>query len=171
MGESAREWAYGDLDNGFKKAKLTLDESFVTANNPHHSMESRSTLAYWENGKCFVYGSTQSQSYIVPGLARYIGIEPEDLVYVAEFCGGGFGSKGGAYPHLSIPAYMSKKINRPVMMRISRAEEYFIGSARPGFQGHVKIGFQSTGRISAVDLYVVQDNGAYCGGGDWNAAR
>ena len=103
MGESAREWAYGDLDNGFKKAKLTLDESFVTANNPHHSMESRSTLAYWENGKCFVYGSTQSQSYIVPGLARYIGIEPEDLVYVAEFCGGGFGSQGGAYPHLSLP--------------------------------------------------------------------
>jgi len=170
MGESAREWAYGDLDNGFKKAKLTLDESFVTANHPHHSMESRSTLAYWENGKCFVYGSTQSQSYIVPGLARYIGIEPEDLVYVAEFCGGGFGSKGGAYPHLSIPAYMSKKINRPVLMRISRAEEYFIGSARPGFQGHVKIGFQSNGRISAVDLYVVQDNGAYSGGGDWNAA-
>ena len=169
-GEAVREWAYGDLEGGFKKAKITIEESFITASNPHLSMESRSTLAYWENGKCFVYGSSQSQSYIVPGLARYIGIEPEDLVYVAEFCGGGFGSKGGAYPQLSIPAYMSKKINRPVMMRISRAEEYAVGSARHGFQGRIKMGFQSNGRVTAADLFIVQDNGAYSGGGDYNAA-
>ena len=169
-GEAASEWSYGDLDSGFNKAKLTLDESFVTANNPHHSMETRSAMAYWENGKCHVHGSTQSHTFVVPGLARYIGIEPEDVVYIAEYCGGGFGSKAGAYPVLSIPAHMSKKINRPVMMRISRAEEYFLGSARSGFQGRIKIGFQSNGRISALDLYVVQENGAYSGFGDYQAA-
>ncbi|SVA98007.1 uncharacterized protein METZ01_LOCUS150861, partial [marine metagenome] len=170
MGEAASEWSYGSLDNGFKKAALTLDESFITASNPHLSMEPRSALAYWENGKCFVHGSSQSHTFVLPGLARYIGIEPENLVFIAEFCGGGFGSKGGAYPSLAIPAFMSKKINRPVMMRISREEEYFIGSARCGFQGHVKIGFQNNGRITAVDLYVIQDNGAYSGFGDWNGA-
>ena len=169
-GEAGDEWSYGDLDSGFDNAKLTLDESFVTANNPHHSMETRSAMAYWENGKCHVHGSTQSHTFVVPGLARYIGIEPEDLVYIAEYCGGGFGSKAGAYPTLSIPAHMSKKINRPVMMHISRMEEYFLGSARSGFQGRIKIGFQSNGRISALDLYVVQENGAYSGFGDSQSA-
>ena len=42
---------------------------------------------------------------------------------------------------MAIAALMSKKINRPVMHRISRIEEYGIGSARPSFQGHVKLGF------------------------------
>ena len=54
---------------------------------------------------------------------------------------------------------MSKKINRPVMHRISRMEEYGIGSARPSFQGHVKLGFREDGKLLAADLYIVQENG------------
>jgi CO/xanthine dehydrogenase Mo-binding subunit len=170
MGEPVLDWSYGDVEAGFKKAALVLDETFVTGTMSHHSMEPRSAMAYWENGKCFVYGSTQSQSFIVPGLAGYIGIKPEDLVYVAETCGGGFGSKGSAYPQMSIPAHMSKKIGKPVMMRISRAEDYFIGNARTGFQGRIKIGFDKTGRVTAADMYVVQENGPTTGFPDWPSA-
>ena len=169
-GKSATEWSYGEVDQGFGNAKLIVDESFVTANNPHHSMEPRSCMAYWQNGKCFVYGATQSQSRPTRDLARLLKMEPEELVYIAEYCGGGFGSKGTAYPVMAIPPLMAKKVGRPVMMRISRAEEYFIGSARHGFQGRIKIGFRGNGRISALDLYVIQENGAYSGGGDWTAA-
>jgi hypothetical protein len=61
------------------------DESFVTASNSHHSMEPRTCLSYWQNGKCFVHGSTQSQSFVVPGLAGHNGIKPPDLVYIAVF--------------------------------------------------------------------------------------
>ena len=169
-GKPATEWSYGEVDQGFENAKLIVDESFVTANNPHHSMEPRSCMALWQNGKCFVYGATQSQSRPTRDLARLLGMESEDLVYIAEYCGGGFGSKGTAYPVMAIPPLMSKKVGRPVMMRISRVEEYFIGSARHGFQGQIKIGFRSDGRISALDMYVIQENGAYRGGGDWTAA-
>ena len=170
MGEPLAEWSYGDVEAGFAEAALVLDETFVTANTSHHSMEPRSAMSYWQNGKCYLYGSTQSQSYIVPGLASYLEIEPDDLVYIAEFCGGGFGSKGGAYPIMAVPAYMAKKTGRPVLMRVSRAEENFIGSARPGFQGRIKMGFRADGRLTAVDLYIVQENGPNSGGGDWNAA-
>ncbi len=164
------EWSYGDVDAGFEKAALVLDETFVTGTMSHHSMEPRSAMAYWENGKCFVYGSSQSQSFIVPALAGYIGIKPDDLVYVAETCGGGFGSKGSAYPQMAIPAYMAKKIGKPVMLRISRAEEYFIGNARTGFQGRIKLGFDKTGRVTAADLYIVQENGPTTGFPDWPSA-
>ena len=169
-GEPVLEWSFGDVEAGFKKAALVIDETFVTGTMSHHSMEPRSAMAYWENGKCFVYGSTQSQSFIVPALAGYIGIQPDDLVYVAETCGGGFGSKGSAYPQMAIPAYMAKKIGKPVMMRISRAEEYFIGNARTGFQGRIKLGFDKTGRVTAADLYIVQENGPTTGFPDWPSA-
>lgn len=161
MGKPAQEWTVGDLDAAFAKCKVIYDETFVTASNSHHSLEPRTTLAHWQNGKCFVYGSTQSQSYVVPTLAQSIGITPAELVYIAEFCGGGFGSKGGSYPSMAVAALLAKKINRPVMLRISRAEEYYYGSARNGFQGQVKVGFDENGRMLAADIYIVQENGAY----------
>jgi xanthine dehydrogenase molybdenum-binding subunit len=166
-GEPMAEWSYGDLDSAFAKSALVLDETFVTAGMSHHSMEPRSAMAYWENGKCFVFGSSQSQSYVVPDLANFIGIDVADLVYVAETCGGGFGSKGSAYPVMSIPAHMSRKIGRPVMMRISRAEEYYLGSARTGFQGRLRMGFAENGKVLAADVYVVQENGPTTGFPDW----
>jgi CO/xanthine dehydrogenase Mo-binding subunit len=160
MGKAAQEWTYGDVEAGFAKAKLVLDESFVHASNSHHSMEPRTAMAYWQNGKCIVHVSSQSQSFITPALAGLIGIPPAELVVIAEYCGGGFGSKGGAYPLQALPALLSKKINRPVMMRVSRAEEYYHGSARLGFQGQVKLGFDEEGKLLAADLYVIQENGA-----------
>ncbi len=169
-GKPKSEWAFGDLDEGFANASVVYDESFVTAANSHHSMEPRSAMAYWQNGKCFVHGSTQSQSFIVPGLAKMLGIEPADLVLIAEFCGGGFGSKGVAYPIMAVPAYLSKKAGRPVMMRISREEEYYLGSARAGFQGRIKIGFDKGGKVTAVDLYIVQQSGPYAGFPDFDSA-
>ena len=170
MGQPAEEWSYGDLEAGFAKAKVIVEESFVTAGTSHHSMEPRSALAYWQNGKCYVHGSSQSQAFIVPGLAGYIGIQPHELVFVGEFCGGGFGSKGGPYPLPAIPALLSKKAGRPVMLRVTREEEYFVGSGRPAFQGWVKIGFAENGRITAVDMYVVQDNGPNSGFWDFRNA-
>jgi xanthine dehydrogenase molybdenum-binding subunit len=169
-GEPLAEWSFGDVDAGLAAARLVLDETFVTAGLGHHSMEPRSALAYWQNGKCYLFGSTQSQSFPVPGIAQLCGVEPANLVYVSEFCGGGFGSKGGAYPLMAIPALMSKKIGRPVMMRISRHEEYFMGSARPGFQGRIKMGFAPNGRVTAVDHYEVQENGPNQVFNDWMSA-
>jgi CO/xanthine dehydrogenase Mo-binding subunit len=56
------------------------------------------------------------------------------------------------------------------MHRISRIEEYGIGSARPSFQGHVKLGFREDGKMLAADLYIVQENGPHIGGGDFRSA-
>ncbi len=45
QGEPLVEWSYGDLEAGFAKAALVLDETFVTAGMSHHSMEPRSAMA------------------------------------------------------------------------------------------------------------------------------
>src|SRR3954470_11505237 len=169
-GKPAEEWTYGDVDAGFKAAKVVVDESFVAGGYPHHSMETRSTFAYWEGSKCFLHGSNQSHTSAVPNIARFIGIPPEDLVFIAEFCGGGFGSKIPGYPNMAIAALMSKKINRPVMHRITRTDEYGIGAARPGFQGYIKMGFAPNGKLLAADMYLVQESGPHATAGDFRAA-
>ena len=169
MGKPAEEWNYGDVEAQFKQCKVVYEERFVTASLAHHSMEPRTCMAYWQNGKCFVHASLQSQSFVMPGLARRLGIKPEELVLIAEYCGGGFGSKGSDYPSMVIPAYMAKKLGKPVMMRISRAEEYYLGSARNAFQGSIKIGFDAQGKLLAADVYVVQDSGAHISFWDYRA--
>ncbi len=170
LGRAAEEWTYGDVDAGFKKAKVIVEENFVSATYSHNCMETRSAFAYWQGGKCFLYGSNQSHTAAIANISRYIGIKPNQLVFIAEYCGGGFGSKIPGYPNMAIAALMSKKLNRPVMHRISRHEEYGIGSARPGFQGYIKMGFAPNGRITAADLYIVQESGPMPTAGDFRAA-
>ena len=56
------------------------------------------------------------------------------------------------------------------MMRISREEEHFIGRARPGFQGRMKVGFSKDGKITALDMFAISNNGPYDANGDANAS-
>ena len=170
LGRPAEEWTYGDPDAGFKKAKVIIEQNFVSGTYSHNCMEPRSAFSYWQGGKCFLYGSNQSHTAAIANISRYIGIKPDQLVFIAEYCGGGFGSKIPGYPNMAIAALMSKKINRPVMHTISRYEEYGIGSARPGFQGYVKMGFAPNGKMLAADLYIIQESGPMATAGDFRAA-
>jgi xanthine dehydrogenase molybdenum-binding subunit len=47
------------------------------------------------------------------------------------------------------------------MMRIDRETEHYIGGARPAMHGRLKVGFATDGRITAVDMFVVNENGPY----------
>jgi xanthine dehydrogenase molybdenum-binding subunit len=170
MGAAGAEWSFGDIEAGFAQAKYVL-ESNSSRPRSHHCLErTRLHLAYWQGDKVFIYGSTQSQSAVMPALARLAGVEPDQVVYVAEFCGGGFGSKINPYPAMGVPIFMAKKTGMPVLMRVSRHEEALFGSSRPAFQGRLKMGFRADGRVTAADLSIVQQNGPYGGGGDLGAA-
>jgi len=161
MGKVPDEWTYGDLEAGFKNAALVLDETFVTPNTSHQTLEPRTALAYWQNGKVYVHTGTQSTAQTVPAIARWLGIDPSNVVFISEYTGGGFGSKITGDITLVIPALLSKKTNAPVMMRISREEEHFIGRGRPSLLGRMKVGFSKEGRITALDMFVICDNGPY----------
>ena len=131
MGRAPDEWSYGDVDSGFKNAALVLDETFVTPDTSHQTLETRSAMAYWQNGKIYIYTGTQSTAQTLPAIARWLNISPDNIVFISEYTGGGFGSKITGGVSMIIPALLSKKTNAPVMMRISREEETFIGRARP----------------------------------------
>ncbi len=166
MGKTSDDWSYGNLEAGFQNAALVLDETFVTPDTSHQTLEPRTTMAYWQNGKVYVHTGTQSTNRTQLAIARWMHIDPDKVVFISEYTGGGFGSKITGGISLMIPALLSKKVNAPVMMRLSREEETFLGRARPGFQGRMKVGFSKEGRITALDMFVISDNGPYDAQGD-----
>ena len=166
MGKTPDEWSFGDLEAGFQNAALVLDETFVTPDCSHQTLETRSAMAYWQNGKVYVHAGTQSTAQTVPAIARWLNIEPSKVVLISEYTGGGFGSKITGVISIIIPALLAKKANAPVMMRISREEETFIGRARPSMMGRMKVGFSKEGRITALDMFVLSNNGPYDAQGD-----
>ncbi|MDR3724598.1 MAG: xanthine dehydrogenase family protein molybdopterin-binding subunit [Terracidiphilus sp.] len=161
MGRATDEWSFGDVDAGFRNAALVLDETFITPDVSHQCLETRTAMAYWQNGKLFLHSGTQSTAQTRPAIARWMNIDESKIVFISEYTGGGFGSKITGGITMIIPALLSKKLNAPVMMRISREEEHFIGRARPSVEGRVKIGFAKDGRILAIDMFTVTNSGAY----------
>src|SRR5882672_1085077 len=161
MGKTPDEWSYGNLDAGFKNAALVLDETFVTPNTSHQTLESRTAMAYWQNGKLYIHCSTQSVVQTVGSASRWLHLDQKDIVVISQYTGGGFGSKATGTITSIIPALLSKKLNAPVMMRIDRETEHYIGGARPAMHGRLKVGFAKDGRITALDMFVINENGPY----------
>ncbi|HZR22370.1 MAG TPA: xanthine dehydrogenase family protein [Vicinamibacterales bacterium] len=170
LGKATDEWMFGNIEDGFKKADLVLDETFMTQSTGHQPLETRTAMAYWQNGKLYLHGSTQSTVQTVASVARWTGIPANQVVMISEYTGGGFGSKIPGSIFMCIPALLSKKANAPVMMRITREEEHFIGRARPGILARVKVGFRKDGKITAIDMYTICDNGPYDAQGDARSA-
>jgi len=165
--EATETATFGDVDAGFKEADLIVERDMHQQTTSHQPMESRSCMAYWQNGKCYMHVSTQSLARTVASVAGWVGIKPDELVLISEYTGGGFGSKIPGAQSMAIPALMSKKLNgRPVMMRVSRAEETYIGRVRPGYQGWIKMGFKKDGRVTAIDTFIVEASGPYRRQGD-----
>ena len=164
--EATDEWTYGDLAAGFAEADVIIEEHSYHQSLSHQPLESRTTMAYWQGGKLFVYPSVQSTARAVAPMARLAGIEPTDVVLINEFTGGGFGSKGSGYPQAQIPILLSKKIGKPVMMRVTRRDETSFGKARPGVQARIKLGMRRDGRITALDIHAIGDGGPYGRSGD-----
>ncbi len=169
-GEATDEWTLGDLESGFAQADLVIERTFITPSTSHQPLETRSAMAYWQNGKLYLHGSTQSTVQTVGSVAGWVGIEPGNVHIVSEYTGGGFGSKIPGSISMSIPALLSKMTNTPVMMRITRDDEQSIGRARTGLHARIKVGFKKDGRVTAIDGLAVAENGPYNAQGDPRSA-
>ena len=157
----------GRCREGLRRGDVIVEHTSYQQSTSHQPLESRTAMAYWQNGKLYLHGSTQSVSRTVASVAGWVGVPPRDIVIISEYTGGGFGSKIPGAQTMAIPALLSKKLNgRPVMMRISREEETYIGRTRPGFQAWAKMGFKKDGRVTAVDAFIIEDAGPYRAQGD-----
>lgn len=165
--ECTETLVFGDIEQGFREADVVVERDHYQQSTSHQPLETRTAMAYWQNGKLYLHGSTQSVARTVASIANWVGIPQEDVVLISEYTGGGFGSKIPGAHSMAIPALLSRKLNgRPVMMRISREEETYIGRTRPGYQGWIKMGFKKDGRVTACDMFIVEAAGPYRRQGD-----
>ncbi|MEO5739720.1 MAG: molybdopterin cofactor-binding domain-containing protein, partial [Vicinamibacterales bacterium] len=101
-------WQVGDVEAGFKNADYILDETIVHQSTGHQPMEPRTAMAYWQNGKLYLHGSTQSVARTVANISQWVGIPQEQVVVISEYTGGGFGGKIPGAQTMAIPAILSK---------------------------------------------------------------
>jgi xanthine dehydrogenase molybdenum-binding subunit len=167
LDDAPQKWQIGDVDAAMKKADYILDETVIHQSSSHAPLESRSAMAYWRNGKLYLHGSTQSTVQTVASISTWVGIPEDQIVLISEYTGGGFGGKIPGAQSMAIPALLAKKTGRPVMMRISREEENYIGRARTGVHMRAKIGFRKDGRVLAIDVCTIGDCGPYGSQGDF----
>ena len=86
-----------------------LDETFATPDTSHQTLEPRTALAYWQNGKVFIHMGTQSTVQRSPVSAAGSTWTRSKLCFISEYTGGGFGSKATGYIFAIIPALLAKK--------------------------------------------------------------
>jgi xanthine dehydrogenase molybdenum-binding subunit len=166
--EAPDTWSVGDVDSAMKTADLVIDETVLCQATSHQCLEPRTSMAYWQNGKLYVAASAQSTAHVSQSIGNWSKTDRTNVVLLGSYVGGGFGGKNPeTQMHTGIPAMLAKKTGRPVMMRISREEDNYIGRSRAGMIMRARMGFRKDGRIVAIDMFVVQANGPYARAGDY----
>jgi xanthine dehydrogenase YagR molybdenum-binding subunit len=85
-------------------------------------------------------------------VAGLFGLAPEQVRVVAEYIGGGFGSKATmARPTAVLAAMAAKVVGRPVKLALTRQQMFALVSYRPPSIQRVRIGADDSWRFTAID--------------------
>ena len=153
----------GDLEAGFKGADIVVEREFSTQMVHQGYIEPFVSTAYWApDGHITVWTSTQGAFGIRAATAAIVGV-PESMVKVVPMeIGGGFGGKGVGYLD-PVAAILSRKTGLPVKIVMSRKEVFEATGPTSGTYMRCKIGVDGEGRITAAQLYLAYEAGAYPG--------
>jgi len=156
--------AWGDIEEGFRHADKIFEETFSSPSMFHHPMEPiGGFLAQYVNGEANVWLPTSSPMRDAAEFAHFLGLEPDKVRVRVPYVGGGFGSKIPTPAHFAA-LLLSRKIARPVRL-IPSAEESFRQNSRHAEVFKAKVGVKADGTLTALDVDLVVDTGAYTTGG------
>ena len=152
----------GHLDQGFSAADVVVEGEYRTGHQEQLYIEPNGVIAVPESGGITVYGSMQCPYYVHRALKVLLGL-PDDKVRVVQTeTGGGFGGKE-EYPSMIAghAALAALKTGRPVKLVYDRVEDMLATTKRhPSIVRH-RTGLTRDGRLTAMDIDVVMDGGAY----------
>ena len=161
---SRMQFGEGDLDQGFAEADLVLEREYTAETIHQGYIESHVTTVSWDsNDQVTVWTSTQGQFALRDHLAELIHVPISDINVVPLEIGGGFGGKERTYID-SVAAVLSKKTGRPVKIAMSRDEVFRATGPSPGAYIKLKFGVKRDGALTAADLHLAYEAGAYAGG-------
>jgi CO/xanthine dehydrogenase Mo-binding subunit len=153
----------GDLAHGFAQAEIVVEGEYRTGHQEQLYIECNGVIAVPEDGGVTVYGSLQCPYYVHKALKMLLGLPDERVRVVQVETGGGFGGKE-EYPSMIAghACLLALKAKRPVKLVYDRVEDMLATTKRhPSIVRH-RTGVRRDGRITAMDIDVLLDGGAYC---------
>jgi CO/xanthine dehydrogenase Mo-binding subunit len=153
----------GDAAKALAAAEVVVEGTYRTGHQEHVYIEPNGVIAVPENGGITVHGSLQCPYYVQRALCLLLALPPEKVRIVQAETGGGFGGKE-EYPSMIAghAALLALKANRPVKLVYDRVEDMVATTKRhPSIIRH-RTGLDRQGRLTAMEIDVVMDGGAYC---------
>ena len=152
---------YGDVARALAQAAVTYEGTFTTQRVQHAALETHGGLAWLDSdGILNVRSSTQTPFLTRRALADIFNLAPDKVRVYCERVGGGFGGKQEMFVE-DILALAALKTGRPVKLELTREEQFIATSTRHPMRVAVKAGADSEGKLTALQLDVLSNTGAY----------
>jgi CO/xanthine dehydrogenase Mo-binding subunit/aerobic-type carbon monoxide dehydrogenase small subunit (CoxS/CutS family) len=152
---------FGDVAAALAASAATYEGTFTTQRVQHAALETHGGLAWLdESGVLNVRSSTQVPFLTRRTLADLFDLPPDKVRVFCERVGGGFGGKQEMFVE-DILALAALKTGRPVKIELTREEQFIATSSRHPMRVHVKAGADKDGKLTALQLDVLSNTGAY----------
>jgi putative selenate reductase molybdopterin-binding subunit len=151
----------GSVKDGFAAAHAKHEKTYSTSRVQHTHLETHGSIVWrGEDERIHVRTSSQAPFITQQKLAYVFGINAQKLHVFTERVGGGFGGKQEMLSEdLCVLAHL--KTGRPVKWEFTRQEQFIGASTRHQMTTHVKLGATREGILTAIDIRVVSNTGAY----------
>lgn len=125
-------------------------------------LEPRVAASRWaDDGRLHHMNAGQGPHPVRAALAKMLGLERDQMRVISRDVGGSFGAKARPHPEETLLGWLSDRLGRPVMWVPSRSADMVGLVHGRGQIQYCRIGGTAAGRITAFEVRVVQDAGAY----------
>ncbi|MDE0720258.1 MAG: xanthine dehydrogenase family protein molybdopterin-binding subunit [Dehalococcoidia bacterium] len=153
----------GDIEKGFAEADVILEREFTTQTVHQGYIEPHASTATWAgDGRLTIWTCTQGAFAIRSSCSAILDIPESRIKVIPTEIGGGFGAKATTYLE-PVAAILSKKSGRPVKVIMSRKDVFEGTGPAAASWMKTKIGATNVGKITAAQLWIAFDAGAFPG--------
>jgi len=154
----------GDPEQGFREAELIIEREFRTVMVHQGYLEPQNATALWnQDGRVYVWTSTQGAFSAREAIAWVLELPVSRLCVAPMEVGGAFGGKIRIYLE-PVAALLSKKAGRPVKIVMPRRDVFEATGPTPGTCIRVRLGTRRDGRITAAQVWMAYETGAFPSG-------
>ncbi|GGC72775.1 molybdopterin-dependent oxidoreductase [Chelatococcus reniformis] len=153
----------GSVARGFAEADAVHEHTYSTSRVQHVHLETHGSIAWrGDDGRIHVRTSSQAPFIAQQKLSHLFDIPARNLHVFTERVGGGFGGKQEVISE-DLCVLATLRIGRPVKWEYTREEQFIAATTRHQMTTHVKLGAKADGRLTAIEVRVVSNTGAYGG--------
>jgi carbon-monoxide dehydrogenase large subunit len=150
----------GEVGGIFARAHRVVSGRYVTQRYSAVPMETRGTLARWEDGRLTVWTTTQFPHICRTLLSHVLSVPESCIRVVAPDMGGGFGCKAEIYPEDFLVCWLARDLGRPVRYIEDRAEHLVATGQARDMVIDLEAAVDADGRLEALRGTVDHDLGS-----------